>query len=166
MADSPLVRFATADDARAMASVHVQAWRSTYRGLMPDELLDAPGFVERREAFWTTVLTDPRFEAHTAAVAESAGEIVGIAMTGPSGETDVDVERTLFVLYVLDTHHGSGAGDALLDTVLDRVESAALWVADPNPRAQAFYRKYGFLEDGVHKVEDGVREVRMRRPLP
>ena len=40
-------------------------------------------------------------------------------------------------------------------------ESAALWVADPNPRAQAFYRKHGFVADGTVNVENGVRELRM-----
>jgi predicted GNAT family N-acyltransferase len=38
-----------------------------------------------------------------------------------------------------------------------------LWVADPNPRAQAFYRKHGFVADGAAQVEDGVREIRMVR---
>ncbi|KRE71618.1 GNAT family N-acetyltransferase [Arthrobacter sp. Soil762] len=42
-------------------------------------------------------------------------------------------------------------------------DSAALWVADPNPRAQAFYRKHGFVADGTVNVEDGVREIRMVR---
>jgi predicted GNAT family N-acyltransferase len=39
----------------------------------------------------------------------------------------------------------------------------ALWTADPNPRAQAFYRKHGFVPDGTAQVEDGVREIRMVR---
>ena len=39
----------------------------------------------------------------------------------------------------------------------------ALWVADPNPRAQAFYRKHGFIADGAAQVEGGVREIRMVR---
>jgi predicted GNAT family N-acyltransferase len=40
-----------------------------------------------------------------------------------------------------------------------------LWVADPNPRAQAFYRKQGFVADGTVQVEDGVREIRMIRDV-
>ena len=48
---------------------------------------------------------------------------------------------------------------------LDPEESAALWVADPNPRAQAFYRKHGFVADGTAQVEDGVREIRMVRGM-
>jgi predicted GNAT family N-acyltransferase len=59
--------------------------------------------------------------------------------------------------------HGTGAGSALLEAVVDPEESAALWVADPNPRAQAFYRKHGFVGDGTAQVEDGVREIRMVR---
>jgi len=71
----------------------------------------------------------------------------------------------LYVLYVVAADHGTGAGQALLDAVVRPAESAALWVADPNPRAQAFYRKHGFVTDGTAQVEGGVREVRMVRGL-
>ena len=30
--------------------------------------------------------------------------------------------------------------------VIDPAKSAVLWVADPTPRPQAFYRKHGFVE--------------------
>jgi ribosomal protein S18 acetylase RimI-like enzyme len=68
------------------------------------------------------------------------------------------------VLYLLAAAQGSGAGSALLDAVLDEDEPAVLWVADPNPRAQAFYRRHGFRPDGIEKTESGVRELRMQRP--
>jgi ribosomal protein S18 acetylase RimI-like enzyme len=74
--------------------------------------------------------------------------------------------RQLYVLYVQAADHGTGAGLALLDAVVDPKESAALWVADPNPRAQAFYRKHGFVADGTAQVEDGVREIRIVRGMP
>ena len=41
----------------------------------------------------------------------------------------------------------------------------ALWVAGPNPRAQAFFRKHGFLARGAAQVEGGVREIRMVRGM-
>ncbi|MGH3304716.1 MAG: hypothetical protein ACRDOK_24195 [Streptosporangiaceae bacterium] len=31
----------------------------------------------------------------------------------------------------------------------------------PNPRAQAFYRKHGFVSDGTAQVEDRVRQIRV-----
>ena len=71
--------------------------------------------------------------------------------------------RQLYVLSVYAAGHGTGAGRALLEAVIDPAEPAALWVADPNPRAQAFYRKHGFAADGTAPSGDGVREIRMVR---
>ena len=65
--------------------------------------------------------------------------------------------------HVHAAHHGTGARRALLEAVVDDEDSAALWVADLNPRAQAFYRKHRFAADGTARVEDGVREMRMVR---
>ena len=66
-----------------MARVNVRCWRETYRGLMPDAVLDDPGFVAARERFWTAALTDERYRDNRVAVAERDGELVGIAMSGP-----------------------------------------------------------------------------------
>jgi GNAT superfamily N-acetyltransferase len=66
-------------------------------------------------------------------------------------------------LYVLTIEHGGGIGPALLQAVLDPEEAVALWVADANPRVQAFYRKHGFPADGASQVEHGLREIRMVR---
>jgi GNAT superfamily N-acetyltransferase len=68
-----------------------------------------------------------------------------------------------YVLYVYAADHGKGAAPALLEAVIDPEESVALWVADPNPRAQAFYRKHGFIADGTARVEGEARKIRMVR---
>ncbi len=73
----------------------------------------------------------------------------------------------LYVLYLLAEHHGTGAGTNLLHAVIDPDEVTTLWVADRNPRAQAFYRKHGFEPDGGSKLEGGVVDLRMiRHPGP
>ena len=149
-----------------MARVNVRSWQEAYRGLMPDEVLDAPGFAAARERFWTTALTDERYRENRVAVAERDGELIGIAMSGPPLDNGAEWSRQLYVLYVYAADYGTGAGQALLDAVVDPEESVALWVADPNPRAQAFYRKHGFVADGSTQVEDGVREIRMVRGMP
>ena len=146
-----------------MARVIVRCWQETYRGLMSDAVLDDPGLVTARERFWTAALTDERYRENRVAVAEREGELIGIAMSGPPLDAAVTWPRQLYVLYVHAADHGTGAGPALLEAVLDPQEPAALWVADPNPRAQAFYRKHGFVADGTAQVENGVREIRMVR---
>ena len=161
--DSPVtVRPARVEDAAAMARMHVRSWQESYRGLMPDRVLDDPGLVDARERFWTAALVDERYRANRIAVAERDGAVIGVAMAGPPESPERGWSLHLYVLYVLAADQGSGAGAALLDAVV-RHESAALWVADPNPRAQAFYRKHGFVPDGTMQVEDGVREIRMVR---
>jgi ribosomal protein S18 acetylase RimI-like enzyme len=157
------VRPARVEDVAAMAAVNVRCWQETYRGLMPDAVLDDPGFLAARQRFWTAALTDERYRDNRAAVAEREGALVGIAMSGPPLDPGAAWARQLYVLYVQAADHGTGAGRALLEAVVGPGESAALWVADPNPRAQAFYRKHGFVADGTAQVEDGVREIRMVR---
>lgn len=145
-----------------MALVHVASWRETYRGtLVPDAVLDAPDFLSIRERFWAGALTDPRWAENRISVAEVDGRLVGIAMSGPV--VDQEWTQHVHVLYVLAQHHGAGVGAALLGSILDDAQHAALWVGDPVPRAQAFYRKNGFVPDGTVKIDEGIRELRMRR---
>ena len=148
-----------------MARVNVRCWQETYRGLMSDAVLDDPGLPASRERFWTAALTDPRYRENRVAVAEREGEVVVIVMSGPPVEAQAAGARQVYLRYVQTADHGTGAGRALLEAVVDPGESAALWVADPNPRAQAFYRKHGFVADGTAQVEDGVREIRMVRDV-
>jgi GNAT superfamily N-acetyltransferase len=157
------LRRAELEDVQGLARVHVDTWRETYRGLMSDATLDDPSLLSWREKFWKAALTDPKYSRNTVAVASHEGTLVGIAMSGPAD--DADASHQVFLLYVYAAFHGSGIGAALLDAVIDKAAPASLWVADPNPRAQAFYRKNGFFNDGTARLEDDVRSVRMIRTL-
>jgi GNAT superfamily N-acetyltransferase len=159
----PTIRPAIPKDAPEMARVHVASWQETYRGVISDETLDDPEFRSKRERFWTIALTDERFAHHRIAVAECGGQLIGIAQSAPPTDADASWSRQLNVLYVLASAHATGAGVGLLDAVISQSETAALWVADPNPRAHAFYRKNGFIPDGSSKEGDGIKEIRMVR---
>ena len=102
-----------------MARVHVRCWQQTYRGLMPDAVLDDPGFPAARERFWTAALSDERCRDNRAAVAEREDELIGIAMSGPPRDASATWARQLYVLYVDTADHGTGAGRALLRAVID-----------------------------------------------
>jgi GNAT superfamily N-acetyltransferase len=130
---------------------------------MPDSLLDDPEFIPRRERMWTRILAGELFPDAHVAVALRGERLIGIALAGKPEDQSSTWSTQLFILYVCAAEHGSGAGPALFKAVIEEGDPALLWVADPNPRAQAFYRKRGFRPDGVSMEEDGVREIRMVR---
>lgn len=166
MTSTPLIRPPLPGDAEAMAWVHNTGWRETYSHILPERFYDAAA-LGRRQEMWRRILADPG--ERRLAVAEDAGEIVGLAMAGPAAGDDADRghparELELNVLYVRPGHHGTGAGQALLDAVIGSA-SAQLWVAEDNARARAFYTRNGFHPDGARNADeefDGA-EIRMVR---
>ena len=108
------IRPATASDARAIARVRIDTWRTAYRGIVPSAYLDATD-VEQSEALWQRVLDA---EAATASVfvAERDGEIVGLLGLYRRPEGDLRVPGSNIDLAFAATRgevRGSGAGLAL-----------------------------------------------------
>ncbi|OYC98682.1 hypothetical protein CI089_05020 [Microbacterium sp. Yaish 1] len=99
-------------------------------------------------------------------VAVTGGSIVGFAVSGSSRDVPPVAPVELYAIYVLAAHHGTGAGQALLDAALGD-ERASLWVLDDNPRAHAFYARNGFRPDGAAKDDtswgESISEVRLVR---
>jgi ribosomal protein S18 acetylase RimI-like enzyme len=157
-----VVRAARAADAPGMAAVHVRSWQETYRGLMPDAVLDRPDAAQRRERWWRRVIEGAE-GTQSVAVAEHAHSIVGIASAGVPHDEDATWPLEVFVLYLLADFHGTGAGARLLEAIVAD-SPAALWVADENARARAFYLKHGFRPDGSVK-DVGVAAIRMVRAV-
>ena len=56
--DTVTFRPATIDDARVIAQVHVDTWRTTYAGIVPDDYLRDLSY-ERRERQWQSFYTKP-----------------------------------------------------------------------------------------------------------
>jgi L-amino acid N-acyltransferase YncA len=138
-----VVRPAVAADAAGIARVHVTAWRETYTRLLPAGALDDLDPIARAER-WTEIIADDRTDVR---VAEGDGEIIGWASVSAGRDADAPRDLELEGIYVLAAHHGSGAGQALLDAAIgDR--PAYLWSAADNPRAQSFYRRNGLIDDG------------------
>ena len=163
------VRRARPKDADGIARVHVDAWRETYTGLVPETFFDDAA-LERRARFWAGYLAmDP--EPGALFVAERDGVIVGFASSGravgPDAAKGFEPARRLhlFSMYVLASDHGSGVGQELLEAVIGN-DPAQLWVASANARARRFYERNGFQPDGVEFIDpdiDGLVEIRMVR---
>lgn len=159
------VRRAESGEELAIAKVHVGTWQVAYRGIVPDDVLDAMD-VQRRAAIVAEMNMLARPDEPTW-VAERDG-IVGFAGAGPS--RDEDGAGELYAIYVDPSEWGRGAGEALMDEAAsflrDRFPDATLWVLRDNARARRFYEKHGWTFDGTTKDEERpgfvLHEVRYR----
>jgi ribosomal protein S18 acetylase RimI-like enzyme len=102
-------------------------------------------------------------EGSTYFVAESQDAIAGYARTatgdvppGVTGERPIELVR----LYVDQPFHGTGLAHRLLQACIDDAkahghDSMHLGVWERNPRAQAFYDKWGFRKVGEQRFDLG-----------
>jgi ribosomal protein S18 acetylase RimI-like enzyme len=164
------VRQAQPADASAVAAVHVRSWQVAYRGLLPDQYLDALE-PESRARHYRFGDLDP--SRPSTIVALEAGVICGFAITGPCGD-DGDTGE-LLALYVDPDRWGRGIGRALLRESRARLiqrnfAHAVLWVLAGNKRAERFYRVDGWGPNGRRRQETvwglTVDEIGYSRPLP
>lgn len=165
------IRQALPGDALGYAHCHVECLAETYAHLMPPEFacsrredLPQQAAATRQELVaMARARAEGRLPQRTHWVAEVDGEVVGIASAGP-GVPDWEREHhdnpeppvgwNLDHIYTRASTHGSGLGQALFDVALldeatGRGRGAWLWILHGNPRAEAFYRRNGFVPDGL-----------------
>jgi GNAT superfamily N-acetyltransferase len=140
------VRLAREADAVGIARVHVDTWRTTYKGLMPDDLLAGLSY-ERRENYWRSLIADASRPEFVYVAEGDDGQIVGFVSGGPELSGDPIYKGALYAIYVLAEHQGRGIGRQLTRANCQRLieqgmTSMLVWVLDTNPW-RAFYEALG-----------------------
>lgn len=167
MSERLIIRPPEPDEAAALARLHLITWEEAYSGLLPARFWNDEAF-EQRLRMWTHITGDPATRQR-ARVAELDGKLIGLSLVGSPQDKDIATE--LYLIYLLAEHQGCGAASEMLNQLLGD-EPASLWVFKENPRAQAFYRKHGFVPDGAETdlgeeendaALNGVLEIRMVR---
>lgn len=148
-----------AENACDFGQVIYDAWGETYRGLIPDEVLDGRS-LER----WTE-MAKVRPEGKRIAYIE--GEAAGIVALLPLSRefcTHRD-SGEIVALYVLKKFQRQGVGKALLETALRELEAekVTLFVLKGNDNAVGFYKRMGFEFTGKQLNEGGMTELEMVR---
>ncbi len=150
--DQISIRPAELEDATAVASVHDQAWRGAYRGIIPGVALER--MVERRgPKWWRRLISHQR----GVLVLEVGGKVAGYATLGINRSQTLRVRGEIYELYVAPAYQGLGFGARLFRAARDRLRNAHLghfvvWVLEDNAPAVAFYRAMGG-EPVAHGVE-------------
>ena len=152
------IRAAMLEDADAIAQVHVQAWRETYRGLVPDKVL-AGLSVERRVRAWSEMLAAGD-AAPAIFLAEAQSELIGFGSARVFRDSLLATDGEITAIYLLDGHKLRGIGRTLFHHLVGWLHqrgcsSMGLWVLDTNIVARRFYEALGGMV-GPQKID--VRE--------
>jgi len=134
------IRAATEHDAVAISQVHVQSWRTTYAGIVPDEYL-----ATLNEAECVIVWRQWLSRDIQVYIADLDGETVGFISGGAIREPVLTYDAELYAIYLLQSAQRQGIGTALLKelagSLLSRgFKSMIVWVLEKNP-SKDFYVK-------------------------
>lgn len=162
MLPMPVLRPAQIDDALAIAHVHVDTWRTTYVGIVPDEKLAGLSY-ERCQAGWIEHLSNPESGECTFIAEAQSGQIVGFASGGPLREAVAGFDGELYNVYVLKSFQGMGYGRLLVTQVARDLtsrgyHSLVIWVLKDNPACR-FYERLGGRPVAEKVVEIGGKRL-------
>lgn len=152
------IRRAGKADVGGIAHVHVDSWRETYRGILPQDFLESLSY-ERLEKFWAQRLAGPQDPSKVYVLSPPTQEVVGFVGVGPErGNLDA-YDGELYAIYLLAEHHRKGWGKKLFmrgaaALYQEGYGSMALWVLKDNP-TRGFYEHLGGKVVGEQIIEIG-----------
>lgn len=156
------LREARPDDVHGVVAVFLACWRHSYRGVLPDRLVDQMTD-EAAYDLWGRALT----ETGSTVIVAVRDVVLGVTRYTLDGATG-----QVHSLYVSPDARGLGLGRRLLDRAAADLagaaaRSATLWVFADNTPSIGFYGACGWLPDGTTRVQDefGEPEIQLRKAL-
>lgn len=148
-----LIRKARIEDAAGIAKVHVDSWRTTYKGIVPDTFLDNLSY-EQRELIWKKGMNE-----NNVYIAENEnGQVIGFS-TGGKERTGKYEAYTgeLYAIYILKEYQGKGIGRLLVRSVVadlkdKNLNSMLIWAIEENPACH-FYERLGGKKIDTEEIE-------------
>lgn len=176
--DAIEVRRASLADAAALSRIAASTFRDTFeRENTPEDMARylAEAFTPEKQAAEITaadsivLVAEHVSESDTPELVGYAHLVEGPAPDAVSGQAPMELKR----FYVARAWHGRRVAHALMDAAIDaarrrRVRTLWLGVWERNPRAVAFYAKYGFTRVGEHTFvlgTDAQTDWLFSRPL-
>ena len=153
-ADAPDIRPGLPEDAAALAGVSARAFGATYRGIVPDPVLDE--WIAEAPTSWASAFANREPDGPGRIwVAERDGAVIGYATTSPGKDwwlPPPDGAGELTNLYLDPAVIGSGVGRALYlhaarDLWARGFAPFVVWAFRDNRRAVRFYERMGLAID-------------------
>jgi ribosomal protein S18 acetylase RimI-like enzyme len=156
--DDVSVREAQPTDADALGAIGGRAWNATYRGIVPDPVLEE--WIAGAAASWHQAFANREMESPWRAwVAERDGALLGYATTSPAKDNWLpppDGAGEVTNLYLEPAAIGTGLGRSLYEhAVADLRERGfnplVIWAFRENHQARRFYERMGLAVDVEHR---------------
>jgi ribosomal protein S18 acetylase RimI-like enzyme len=140
------IRRANTNDAQGIARVHIDTWRTTYHGILPEEFLSSLTY-DRARRKWETTNLNPKSQDAVYVAEDESRNIVGFATCGPDRDNDPVYKGELYGIYVLEKMQRRGIGRQLMLAVVQDLKnrgfsSMLVWVLVDNP-SKRFYELLG-----------------------
>lgn len=143
------IRKAEIEDALGIAEINIEVWRTTYKGIMPDEDLDNLS-CENRTQFYLKFFENKENDSFVYVAEDKIQGVCGYLIGGRAEENAYDCE--IHAIYILEEFQRKGIGSLLFKTAIDEfrklsLNSLIIWALKDNPY-KAFYRKLGGKQVG------------------
>lgn len=137
-------RKAVYTDAEAIANVHINSWKNTYKDLLNEKDITNITY-ENRLALWETVLKMQKEDQCTYVILNEE-KIVGFVNGGPERTKRFNHDSEIYTIYLLDEFQRLGLGADLLRVFAEDMKakgnkSILVWVLKQNPSSK-FYERY------------------------
>ena len=139
------IREAVMGDAEAIARAHTASWQTSYRGILPDTVLDRIDVGQRTETRRKILRDQAVFQL--VAYDVTHGDIVGFCDAGPS-RRKVAYAGEVYAIYLVQHAKRHGLGQEMFDRVqswlsANDMRSMIVWVLHNNDHARRFYEAMG-----------------------
>ena len=146
-----IYRNALETDANAIALLHADSWRRTYRGLFSDDFLDHHADADRMNVWNRRLKSDD--QSQFVCVAEIDGDVKGFICV--YAKHDPVWGALIDNLHVESEYKRQGVGTGLMVRAFNWLEvnlpndPVYLWVMENNTPARQFYKKLGAHNAGI-----------------
>ncbi|MDO5400175.1 MAG: GNAT family N-acetyltransferase [Eubacteriales bacterium] len=140
------IRNATEQDAKSLAYIQTESWKSAFRGILSEGDLVKHTELDKTEAMYGQVLQNPNIRVLLETV---SGKPHCMAAWGPNRAVLGVQTAELICIHSLPDKWRQGYGSMMMDRILADMREAGfsevmLWVFEQNQRARKFYEKHGF----------------------
>ena len=155
-----IIRPTVLEDSEALVHIMIAAWRSAFRGILSDAVIDKYTDFDGCKAMFSQLLSSDFGAMYLAFLDKVPAGLLCLVPENPE-------EARIEALLTIPEAWGRGVGPALMETAFSHAKSAGfasihVWPFAENHRARRFYEKWGFAPTGRERLGDAP-EIEYRR---